>query len=393
MSDQEEKLEVKSLLSWVPIPRIKSNGLRRTITGLTLIAYFHIVVYYGLPLILLHALAIEIKCHDEIINIAIKAKKVPNVLHFRTLNWYFVIIANYFFFGETFADYLELFIGKYYVIKILFSYHRFLSFCLYFLGIIWFLTRLRRKFIRQQFSLLAWTHFLLIIIGLQSYMVVQNIFEGIIWLIIPVCVVILNDIFAYVFGRLLGKTPLISLSPNKTMEGFIFGGISTLVLGAFLSYIFCHISFLTCPVRFMETEDGITMNTNCTPSYFFQPIYYDIGNTGISIKLFPFLLHSLSFSLFASVIAPFGGFCASGFKRAFKVKDFSDLIPGHGGLTDRFDCQFLMATFVNVYIGTFIRIPQVDKIYQKVFQLTEENQLKFYLLLNESLHTRGLMWN
>jgi len=34
-----------------------------------------------------------------------------------------------------------------------------------------------------------------------------------------------------------------------------------------------------------------------------------------------------------------GGFCASGFKRAFRMKDFGDTIPGHGGVTDRFDCQ------------------------------------------------------
>lgn len=55
-------------------------------------------------------------------------------------------------------------------------------------------------------------------------------------------------------------------------------------------------------------------------------------------SLSPFQLHSLILSLFASVIAPFGGFFASGFKRAIKVKDFADIIPGHGGLTDRFDC-------------------------------------------------------
>lgn len=43
-------------------------------------------------------------------------------------------------------------------------------------------------------------------------------------------------------------------------------------------------------------------------------------------------------SLFASLIAPFGGFFASGIKRALKIKDFGDVIPGHGGLIDRFDC-------------------------------------------------------
>ena len=52
-------------------------------------------------------------------------------------------------------------------------------------------------------------------------------------------------------------------------------------------------------------------------------------------------LHSLLqvLSLFGSVIAPFGGFFASGFKRGFKIKDFGNSIPGHGGMTDRMDCQ------------------------------------------------------
>lgn len=49
--------------------------------------------------------------------------------------------------------------------------------------------------------------------------------------------------------------------------------------------------------------------------------------------------HALVLSMFASIIAPFGGFFASGFKRGFKIKDFGDSIPGHGGMTDRMDCQ------------------------------------------------------
>jgi phosphatidate cytidylyltransferase len=76
--------------------------------------------------------------------------------------------------------------------------------------------------------------------------------------------------------------------------------------------------------------------------------------------------HTIALSLFASIIGPFGGFFASGFKRAFKIKDFGDVIPGHGGILDRFDCQYLMATFVNVYISSFIRMPSPQKLLQQV---------------------------
>jgi len=73
----------------------------------------------------------------------------------------------------------------------------------------------------------------------------------------------------------------------------------------------------------------------------------------------PFQLHSLVMAIFASLVAPFGGFFASGFKRAFDLKDFGDSIPGHGGLTDRMDCQFLMGMFSYVYYSSIVRIHRV----------------------------------
>ena len=44
-----------------------------------------------------------------------------------------------------------------------------------------------------------------------------------------------NDVMAYVFGKLFGKTKLIELSPNKTVEGFVGGGISTILFAIFVS--------------------------------------------------------------------------------------------------------------------------------------------------------------
>ena len=63
------------------------------------------------------------------------------------------------------------------------------------------------------------------------------------------------------------------------------------------------------------------------------------GNIDMTISYAPYQLHLLLLACFASLVAPFGGFFASGFKRAFNIKDFGHSIPGHGGMTDRMDCQ------------------------------------------------------
>lgn len=60
----------------------------------------------------------------------------------------------------------------------------------------------------------------------------------------------------------------------------------------------------------------------------------------------PVQLYCLFLASFASMVAPFGGFFASAIKRAYDAKDFDTFIPGHGGLMDRLDCQFIMGLCV-----------------------------------------------
>lgn len=69
----------------------------------------------------------------------------------------------------------------------------------------------------------------------------------------------------------------------------------------------------------------------------------------------PMQFHIFALATFASLIAPFGGFFASGLKRTFNIKDFGDSIPGHGGMTDRMDCQFIMGFFTFVYYQRYGR--------------------------------------
>ena len=99
-----------------------------------------------------------------------------------------------------------------------------------------------------------------------------------------------------------------------------------------------------------------------------------LGIAHVTLK--PVQLHSLSLAMFCSIIAPFGGLFASGLKRALKKKDFGDIIPGHGGMTDRFDCQILMAAFSHFYVRSFLtpRSVTVAMAMELVRQLSRDKQ-------------------
>jgi len=233
----------------------------------------------------------------------------------------------------------------------------------------------------------------------QSYLIIQNMFQGLIWFIMPIMMVIINDVMAYMFGFFMGRTPLIQLSPKKTWEGFIGGGISTVFMSLGLAYIMCQYPYFVCPIEYSQELERMAMS--CEPSALFRPQEYSLPQTMTTwrrllhmketVTFYPFFIHCFFMSLFASIIGPFGGFFASGFKRAFKIKDFGDIIPGHGGIMDRFDCQFLMATFVNVYIHSFINIPTPGKLLGQVYMLRPEEQLELFHSLEDSLLARGIL--
>ncbi|KAI8598393.1 cytidylyltransferase family-domain-containing protein, partial [Dissophora ornata] len=214
-------------------------------------------------------------------------------------------------------------------------------------GSVFFVVNLKKGHYRFQLSQFVLAHTTLLLVVCQSHFIINNILEGLIWFFLPASLVIANDIWAYIFGFFWGKTPLIKLSPKKTAEGFVGGCIMTIVFGMMLtSTAFC----------------GLT----CDPNPVFVPVKYylkpwmvalvrHLGMRNHYIMIAPLQLHTIVMACFASLIAPFGGFFASGFKRAFKIKDFGQSIPGHGGITDRMDCQFLMGLFSYMYYQSFIK--------------------------------------
>ncbi|KAK7164842.1 hypothetical protein R3I94_003282 [Phoxinus phoxinus] len=371
------------------------NWWIRGILSMTMITGFFLIIYLGPIMLIFVVMGVQIKCFQEIITIGYRVYHSYELPWFRTLSWYFLICVNYFFYGETVADYFGALVQREEPLQFLVRYHRFISFAVYLAGFCMFVLSLVKKHYRLQFYMFAWTHVTLLIVVTQSHLVIQNLFEGMIWFIVPISIVICNDIMAYLFGFFFGRTPLIKLSPKKTWEGFIGGFFATVVLSFFFAYLLSQYQYFVCPVEYNSETNRFAVE--CEPSNLFMMQEYTLPavvQNAIrwkTVNLYPFQIHSIALSSFASLIGPFGGFFASGFKRAFKIKDFADTIPGHGGIMDRFDCQYLMATFVHVYIASFIRGPNPSKVLQQLLVLQPEQQLSIFNTLRNHLRERGML--
>lgn len=83
------------------------------------------------------------------------------------------------------------------------------------------------------------------------------------------------------------------------------------------------------------------------------------------------MISCLGFGLFASLAGPFAGFFASGMKRAYQIKDFSNTLPGHGGFVDRFDCCLFADIFMLIFLTQILykEFLSMDKIEARYTEL------------------------
>ena len=117
----------------------------------------------------------------------------------------------------------------------------------------------------------------------------------------------LSDIGGYLFGKLIGGKKINFISPNKTLAGFC-GSI-------------------------------ILVQLNLLYIYYFE------------INLFKSLHANVLFLILSTLTVIFGDLFFSYLKRLNKIKDYSNLIPGHGGLLDRLDgFIFLVIIFKIIYL-------------------------------------------
>lgn len=126
----------------------------------------------------------------------------------------------------------------------------------------------------------------------------------------------ITDSFAYFCGRLFGKHKLIpAVSPKKTVEGAVGGAL------------FCALSAFVY---------GLVVNA-CF---------------GVEPNYLPLILCGLG----AAVVSQIGDLIMSAIKRQFELKDFGKILPGHGGLLDRFDSSIavtVLLLLINIYFPIF----------------------------------------
>ncbi|KAG2448266.1 hypothetical protein HYH02_006850 [Chlamydomonas schloesseri] len=396
----------------------------RTISSVALIGGFIGVIWSGHVPLMFFILLLQFLVARELFRIAYVAEKSKRSLPLlRTQQWYFFFTAVFWLYLRFIKNNLLVEVTSDMTLARLFvwalKHHSLISYSLYMAGFVGFVLSLKKGLYLHQFAHYAWTHMIILITTVPTSFFVSNIFSGILWYVLPAFLIVANDICAYLAGFFFGRTPLIKLSPKKTWEGFIGGFVCTLVIAFYLSAYMSKYKWMTCPRKDLTVFKGL----DCTPDDVFIPATYTLADVrdllppaaaeyvrlaadrlplppqvraaaaDFTFTVAPIQLHALSLAAFASIAAPFGGFFASGFKRAFHMKDFGDTIPGHGGVTDRFDCQIVMAVFAYSYYWSYISKPEVTlgDVLNAATKLNDHDQILLVGKMANLLAAEGLI--
>lgn len=181
-------------------------------------------------------------------------------------------------------------------------------------------------------------------IGLGAAAILLLRFLGVRFIVYVALIGIFTDSFAFVFGILFGKHKLAPhISPKKSWEGAIAGTIIATIIGSsfalFYGYIFQPDGWLG---EIFNNSGYMTIFDNFT----------SLGNESMLIQT----LVIVPITFLGSITSQMGDLVASKMKRTYNIKDFSNLLPGHGGVLDRFDSVLLTSLF---FISIFLFIAEI----------------------------------
>ncbi|KAH8554563.1 phosphatidate cytidylyltransferase [Umbelopsis sp. PMI_123] len=340
---------------------LSSQFLDRTTITILLVLVFSIIVMLGPMVLIAFLILVETKVVQELLNLPTFKSDSESQSRYIWISWYFYTIAAFYIVPDAILSHFsEIGLGSLLSAKI-WHWYTFAIFCAYCYGFIRSVHAMNMGSCHFELQRFCWTHMVTLWTIVQTYFVIRNILTGLIWYTLPVVLVVCNDIAAFLCGRAFGRTQLCRLSPKKTLEGFIGAAIITLAVSFPLSQLLARNGYMLCPVTSLRVTTW--HKPTCLPSAVLTSKEIDIlpeilksimstmlsVNISFTVHYNTFQIHALVFGLFASFVAPFGGLLASAIKRASQVKDFGRALGGHGGVTDRADCQLLIGIFTRLY--------------------------------------------
>ena len=163
----------------------------------------------------------------------------------------------------------------------------------------------KRYNINDAFHLLADVLFL----GIGFNLLISVYNYGIKYFILLILITTLTDTFALFGGKLVGKHKFTNISPNKTIEGCLIGTL---------------VSTFVCTMYYINVISSVSS-----------------------------VFSVICVIIFLSIIGQCGDLFFSAIKREYNKKDFSNLIPGHGGILDRLD-SIIFVLFAFILVMSYI---------------------------------------
>ena len=215
----------------------------------------------------MQVLLIQVAMFRELVNVRYSYRKFQDVPLFRTSQWGWFFSGMLYSYGHAFLDPSRRALVSSPLILAGLPYVELTGLLLYSAMLVVTVLTLTKGYYKYQVGQLAWTIAIIVITVVQVHSFTANVLNGLFWFLFPVSLVICNDSMAYfcgmAFGRKFISKPFLELSPNKTWEGFIGGGICTVLFAFVTPLVYARLPFLICPCEELALLSFDTLSLTC----------------------------------------------------------------------------------------------------------------------------------